>query len=177
MATRIYRAIAIACLVIVCVNQDSQAAQKITKEQAVKIAEQFIVDNGYTTVIPKRVKRLAPELLDFDKGYVFQVKVRHDSLKPRAVAIWSGNREGKGWSVAFRHTESLAAESKKTKYFDSNGKQMAAPPARDMGRIIIMDEFGRHCMIMHKDFFLDMLKPSELLSDNTDNKVEDSTKK
>ncbi len=48
MAARVQRAIVTAILLIVCINQASQAAQKITKEQAVKIAEQFIVDNGYT---------------------------------------------------------------------------------------------------------------------------------
>ncbi len=177
MATRIQRAIVIAILMIVCVNQVSQAAQKITKEHAVKIAEQFIVDNGYTAVRPKRVKRLAPELLDFDKGYDFQIEVRHDSLKPRAVAVWRGNREGKGWSVAFRFSESSIAESRKTKYLDANGKQIAPPPERDMGRVIIMDEFGKHCMIMHKDLFLDMVKPSDLLPSKADKPAEDSSKK
>lgn len=162
-AARFQRSTVIVMLMIVCANQSSQAAQKITKEQAVKLAEQFIVDNGYTAVVPKKVKRLAPELLDFNKGYDFQIQVRHDSLKPRAVAVWNGNREGKGWSVAFRFTESSIAESRKTKYLDANGKEIAPPPERDMGRVIIMDEFGKHCMIMHKELFLDMLKPSELL--------------
>jgi hypothetical protein len=177
VATLVQTAIITAISMIVCSNQASQAAQKITKEQAVKIAEQFVVDNGYTAVRPKKVKRLAPELLDFDKGFEFQVQVRHDSLQPGAIAVWRGNREGKGWSVAFRHTETSKAEFRKTKYFDSTGKQMSPPPERDLGRIIVMDEFGKHCMIMHKDSFLDMLKPAELLPAKTDKAVDESPAK
>lgn len=79
---------------------------EINEEQAVKIAEKFIVDNGYTDLPAIKDKsKLTPELLDKLMTHVYRMKLRHNSLEKRAYGISKGRRDQiPGWTVVFRRT-------------------------------------------------------------------------
>ena len=138
----------ISLLIASMCSMPSQAnAKKITEAEAVKIAEIFVADNGYTEAKPN-TKKLAPESLNWGRTYEAELKLRHNTLEPKAYGIAAGNREGKGWTVVFKQSrefsrtwgsESIHSESK-----------------RATGRAVCMNEYGEHCMVMHKDIFLDI---------------------
>jgi hypothetical protein len=76
----------------------------ITKADAIRLAEQFVADNGFTTAIPNRPK-LRFDIADF--GSVDEVLARrHNTLRPTAYGYTREYRgQGKGWTIVFRHRE------------------------------------------------------------------------
>jgi hypothetical protein len=81
--------------------------------------------------------------------------LRHDSLEPKAYGVFEGGQFG-GWVVVFKYSKHIIETTKPTKYIDGKtGKEVPPPRERETGRVLMMDESGHKCMIMHKDFFLD----------------------
>ena len=57
----------------------------IDARQAVRIAERFVHDNGYTDFTPDDLRRIAPESFNFSRNPYDWFKSRHGLLKPQAV--------------------------------------------------------------------------------------------
>lgn len=75
-----------------------QTNGRLTKEQAVGFAEQFIIDNGYTNLAADKSK-LNYELFDQYENNVDSIlKRRHNTLQPKAFCISEDNDR---WDVGF----------------------------------------------------------------------------
>lgn len=111
----------------------------IDARQAVRIAERFVHDNGYTDFIPDDLSRLAPESLEFSRNPRGWFKYRHGLLKPQAVGYRKGGRnDPKGWTVGFA---------------------LVKPSNPDAEIAVTMDERGRGAVVQHMGFFLKGLEP------------------
>jgi hypothetical protein len=75
-----------------------QSNTEITKNKAIKLAEQFIIDNGYTN-LPADKSKISYELLDrYDHNLDSIVKHRHNTLQRKAFCIVE---DKDGWNVGF----------------------------------------------------------------------------
>lgn len=73
-----------------------QVETELTKEQAISLAEQFIIDNGYTT-LPGDTSKMSYEL--FDEGNKDSIlQNRYNALHPKAFCISDG---GESWYIGF----------------------------------------------------------------------------
>ena len=87
-------------IIMLCYVYDiSQTNTTVTKEMAIKKAEQFIADNGYTTK-PADKSKIVYELLDEDgKGGINAIlKQRYNTLKPKAICI---SYDNENWEIGF----------------------------------------------------------------------------
>ena len=118
-----------------------RAKEAIDAREAVRIAEQFVRENGYTNVRPKDPRRLVPESIEFSHDRRVWLKERHNTLKPRAVGYRKGARnDANGWTVGFE----LVSPLDKT---------------RAVGRGVTMNAKGRRVRVEHMGFFLSGLEP------------------
>jgi len=81
----------------------SARAQAISKSAAIALAETFIAKNGYTSLPRDQInKDLDPESLEVFNDREQQLKLRFNTLIPRAIGIKKGVRgTTDGWSVSF----------------------------------------------------------------------------
>jgi len=81
----------------------SSWAAQLSPEEAVRRAEIFIVQNGYTSAPEASVKhKLDDESLELNQHYRDKVNGRFNTLKPKAIGVRHGRTDGsEGWSVAF----------------------------------------------------------------------------
>jgi hypothetical protein len=118
-----------------------RAKRAIDARQAVRIAERFVRENGYTDFIPDDPRRLVPESIEFSRNRRDWLKSRHNELKPQAVGYRNGSRnDPKGWTVGFALVKPTDA----------------TPP---VGRAVTMDARGRRVRVEHMDFYLRRLEP------------------
>jgi hypothetical protein len=127
------------------VASSGQAARRskgaIDARQAIRIAERFVRQNGYTEFVPNEPSRLAAETLEFSRDQRVWLRERHNTLKPRAVGFREGARNHpKGWTVGFELVRPIG-----------DGKEA-------IGRAVTMDAGGRHLTVQHMGFYLDTLK-------------------
>src|SRR3954447_22853219 len=72
----------------------------IDSRQAVRIAERFVRENGYTDFVPEDLRRLVPESLEDSRDCRVWLKQRHNQLKPHSVGYLEESRnDPKGWTV------------------------------------------------------------------------------
>lgn len=114
-----------------------QTTDQITKEQAVKLAEQFIIDNGYTN-LPVDKSKLSYELFDQYENNVDSIlKRRHNTLQPKAFCI---SEDKDRWDVGFLSTGVDLSK------LDSIQRQTNLS-----GRAVIVMKDGKEIRIAHKD--------------------------
>jgi hypothetical protein len=112
----------------------------IDARQAVRIAERFVHDNGYTDYVPDNLLRIAPESFDFSRNPYEWFKYRHGLLKPQAVGYRKGSRnDPKGWTVGFALVKPLENP--------------------DAGIAVTMDAKGRGAIVQHMGINLKSLEP------------------
>lgn len=119
-------------------------AQKrnLSEEEAIRLAEQFIAQNGYTDLPPDRSK-LAYETIEWESNIDEMLKVRRDTLERKAYGIVRGRKGGAaGWTVVFR-------------YKHPSSRQM-----RRNGRAVTMNLDGSEMRVEHVDFILKYAKKS-----------------
>src|SRR5690348_14980373 len=79
-----------------------QSQNKLTEEQAIQLAEQFIIDNGYTT-LPGDKSKMSYELLDqYENNKDSILQRRHNTLQPKAFCISENETE---WHIGFLSTD------------------------------------------------------------------------
>jgi hypothetical protein len=111
---------------------------RIDAAQAVKIAEQFVRDNGYTDYIPPDTNKLVPESYE-RLGREDWIARRRNTLRPLALGYFEGaRRDPSGWTVGFEYVE---------------------PSDRGLGRAVTMDERGGLLRMQHQDLRLKFLRP------------------
>jgi len=115
----------------------AKVEEKITQEQAIRLAEDFIQNNGYTKA-KADTARLSFELFDqFESNLKDVLKKRHNTLQPKAFCI--SEREDK-WYIGF-----LSAHLN-IKKLDSIQLKSDLP-----GRDVVVSKDGKEIKISHKD--------------------------
>ena len=120
------------------------SAKPINREEAVRIAERFVKQNGYTQYKPsaKEAKHLTHEFIE-PKSAAVALRFRHNTLEPCAYAYGKTGRGGKlGWTVVFRY----AANGR-------YGKDTAD------GRAVSMNRDGSAIRMDHSDAILKAFTP------------------
>ncbi len=118
--------------------------RELEAEEAVYLAECFIIQNGYTDLPPIADKsKLTPENL-FPGTDEEGLKMRHDSLERKAYGYERSEIYGGSWVVMFRY------KSRPNPADFYNGKMY------ESGRAVTMDFFGRRLRVRHTDYPLSM---------------------
>ena len=112
-----------------------QMTNELTKEQAIELAEKFIIDNGYTN-LPANKTKLNYELLD-ENDVDKLIARRKNTLHKKAFCI-SENEER--WDVGFLST------SVDLKNLDSEKRKSDLS-----GRAVIVMKNGKEIRIAHKE--------------------------
>ena len=137
---KIYKIFSLTILSIVLVwglTSAFQTTDQMTKEQAVKLAEQFIIDNGYTN-LPADKSKLSYELFDRYENNVDSIlKRRHNTLQPKAFCI---SEDKDRWDVGFLSTGVDLSK------LDSIQRQTNLS-----GRAVLVMKDGKEIRIAHKD--------------------------
>lgn len=111
--------------------------EQLTKEQAIKLAEQFIIDNGYTNLLADKSK-LSYELFDqYENNVDGILKRRHNTLQPKAFCI---SNDKDRWVIGFLDTNVDLSE------LNSLQRQTNLS-----GRAVIVMKDGKEIRIAHKD--------------------------
>lgn len=89
----------------------ASASENLKIEAAVRIAEKFVAENGYTNLPKSRVNRvLDSESLERSADREKLLADRFDTLMPSAIGAKRGRKnERTGWSVAFDFTAKFGA--------------------------------------------------------------------
>jgi hypothetical protein len=127
-------------------NKDKKAKRKITASEAIQLAEQFIIDNGYTDLpAAKDKKKIVPESVNPMTGE-WGMQMRHDSLQRKAYGYSQGNRTAKDWTIVF-----------KCKYKKEDAEIIPDYEARlrTAGRAVTMDAYGKKIKMEHQDIKLE----------------------
>jgi hypothetical protein len=114
---------------------DSTKTNDISEEEAVKLAEEFIKANGYTTFRPvPDKKKITLESIEWTADVKEILKKRYNSLEPKAYGIGKGLKtKNDGFTVIFRYKD---------------------VSIKDVGRAVTMDSNGKNLRVQHKDIFL-----------------------
>lgn len=128
----------IAPLLIWLLTPAFQTKGPITKKQAIKLAEQFIINNGYTN-LPADKSKLSHELFDQlpEKSTDSILYRRHNTLQAKAFCI-SENIDK--WYIGFLSTEVDLSK------LDSTQRKKDLP-----GRAVIVTKDGTEIRIAHKE--------------------------
>ena len=103
--------------------------------KAVRLAEAFIAQNGYTD-LPPDSNSLVYETIEYADNIDELLRWRHDTLERKAYGILRESKNAPGWTIVFRY-----------KHPDS--QQM-----RRNGRAVTMNVDGSKMRVEHKDFIL-----------------------
>lgn len=119
--------------------------RELEPEEAVYLAECFIIQNGYTDLPPIADKsKLTPENL-FPGTDEEGLKMRHNSLERKAYSYERDNElYGGSWVVMFRY------KSRPNPADFYNGKLY------ESGRAVVMDFYGKRLRVQHSDYPLTM---------------------
>jgi hypothetical protein len=110
---------------------------QIRKKQAIKLAEQFIIDNGYTS-LPADKSKLSNELFDRYENNVDNIlKNRYNTLHQKAFCI-SENTDS--WDIGFLSTK-----------VDLNKLDSIQRQTNLSGRAVIVMKDGKEIRNAHKD--------------------------
>lgn len=121
---------------LIWVFTSSFKTDPLTKEQAIELAEQFVIDNGYTN-LPADKSKLSYELFDSNENNVDSIlKRRYNSLHPKAFCITERNNR---WDIGFLST-GVDLSKLDSIQFQSNLT----------GRAIIVMRNGKEIRIAHK---------------------------
>lgn len=113
----------VACILILGVSI-SAYARDITQTEAVRLAELFIAENGYTNVPAAQIKHhLDFEGHDWNTERKALVQARFDTLKGEAIGVTTrpGDKTTR-WSVAFDYVESGSSERCRVVTISADGK-------------------------------------------------------
>lgn len=134
---RIFSLTILSALIFCGLISSFQTNYSLTKEQAIKLAEKFIVENGYTN-LPANKSNLSYELFDQNENNIVKIlKRRHNTLQPKAFCISENNDK---WDVGFL---SVGVDLSKLDSLQRNTNLS--------GRAVIVMKDGKQIRISHKD--------------------------
>lgn len=118
-----------------------EATEQITEAEAVRLAEEFIIINGYTDAPPSKDRsQITAELLDKLATFETIMKMRRNTLERPAYGLIHKRRNGHpGWTIIFHR--SPAKEFDLTK-----------------GRGVSMDLAGKHLLMETYEYPLDRIE-------------------
>lgn len=126
-------------------NESSEA-------KAIRVAEEFIAENGYTD-LPANRSKLSHETVEFYKNIDELLQERANTLERKAYGVLyggSGTKIGKkGWTIAFRY-KNLSDD-----YYKSLSREFGKKITKEshpLGRTVTMDENFQNLLVEHKDF-------------------------
>lgn len=123
-------------LVFVIATISHAQRPRLNEAEAIKWAEQFIAQNGYTDLPPNKTK-IAYETIEWESNVKEMLKQRHDTLQRRAYGTVRGRKTSStGWTVVFRY------------------KHPADREERRLGRAVTMNLNGSNTRVEHVDFIL-----------------------
>lgn len=117
----------IVSLLVTLVCFHVNAAETITMEVAVKLAEDFVAKNGYTDLPESHIKQtLDKENIEWTSTRKELLKQRRNTLLPTAIGVKHGRKNGQaGWSVAFDYTSQHGnLGSCRVVTMESNGREI-----------------------------------------------------
>lgn len=118
--------------------------KKLEAADAVRLAECFIIKNGYTDLPPTEDKsELTPEAV-WAGTDDYGMRMRRDSLERTAFGYLKGFRYPDDWLVVFRIKY-------KAEYAGFPGYEESL---KTRGRVVSMDAYGRKLRVEHQDFNL-----------------------
>ena len=95
--------VAMICLTLLSVVISNAQKRGLSEAEAIKLAERFIVQNGYTDLPPDKSK-LANESFELAESVEEMLKMRYDTLEPKAYGVSRSRKGGSpGWTVVFRY--------------------------------------------------------------------------
>jgi len=110
--------------------------QELSDVEAVRLAEAFVAQNGYTDWRADKGK-LAHETIEWTSNIDDMLKQRHDTLARKAYGIVHGRKGGApGWTVVFRYSHPASKQE------------------RRIGRAVTMNLDGSGLRVEHVDFIL-----------------------
>lgn len=132
----------------------------ITKEEAMILAEKFILENGYTEnsalILPK--EKLFIEWTDDPSNIETVLRNRAGTLESGAVNAWRNQVNG-GWTIAFPFTEKTIKKYQKYFFNDAKGNKIPMN-LENQGRAVTMDAKGKNLNVSHQNILLDF-KPEQ----------------
>jgi hypothetical protein len=118
---------------------EGRSPRKVSLNEAVRLAEQFIVWNGYTDLPPtKNLPELTPEAFDRSDDRKEWLKQRYNTLERKAFAYAKHGRGEPGWTIVFR---------------------FKGPPKSPYGRAVSMNLYGSELSVVHQDAILNGFTP------------------
>jgi hypothetical protein len=110
--------------------------QELSGAEAVRLAEEFVAQNGYTDLPPDKSK-LVHETIEWEAKVDDMLKHRHDTLERKAYGIVHGTRRSaSGWTVVFRYSHPASKQERRN------------------GRAVTMNPDGSSLRVEHVDFIL-----------------------
>lgn len=116
-------------------DNSSQSLRAISEEEIVKIAENFIIENGYTDLPPTDdKKKIVFESIEWTENVEEILKSRHNTLQKKAYGILKGRKGGTdGFTVVFLYVDKSVIKT---------------------GRAVTMDSDGTNIRVEHVNIFL-----------------------
>ena len=132
------------------VNETKQLKTESPEEKAVRIAEKFVKQNGYTD-LPADKNNLSHETIEYYESIDELLKQRHNTLKPKAYGILYRGRLGdeKGWTIVFQYSDKIIDELEKLP------KSNPISNSKLIGRAVTMNEKFENLLLEHKVIFLE----------------------
>ncbi len=125
-----------AILLLLAAGDSHAQKQKLSNEEAIRLAEQFIAQNGYTD-LPPDMDKLVYGVLERKSNVDRILKGRHDMLERKAYGTVRGRKSGaSGWTVVFRY------------------RHPANVQMRRHGRAVTMNSDGSEMRVEHVEFIL-----------------------
>src|SRR5215210_2870112 len=149
MTMRICTTIVLAILIGVTTST-AQVKKELTQAEAIRVAEQFVAENGYTDLPTMRDKtKLSYESIDpFDPDE--RLKERLDTLERKAYAVARGNVRKYGWTIVFRYNANNEEHRRMNPDYEKHSKIV--------GRAVTMSADGSNIRMQHQEIYLRGLK-------------------
>ena len=126
--------------------------EELPEEKAVRIAEEFIAQNGYTD-LPADKNKINYETVEYARSLDELLKSRANTLERKAYGILytaTGTKMGeKGWTVVFQ------SKGVPDDYYKSISQATGKKITREnspIGRAVTMDADFQNLLVEHKDF-------------------------
>ena len=133
---------------------DAQGDEESPEAKAVRLAEEFVVQNGYTD-LPAEKDKIIRETVEFSGNLDELLKFRADTLERKAYGILhkgTGTKMRKeGWTVVFRLKN---VPDNYYKYLSQTRGKKLTKDNLPIGRAVTMDANFQNLSIEHKPFSL-----------------------